>query len=144
MYSLGYAKPISQSYLPEGEVVFANDPSVLLTQEDHEELVRLTVDEGIDPMRTGRYGKGPLEEIGYFKGLTAYVLPFMHMMLFGVVKKTLKMLRHKTGDCPSSCYFNAAQLEQLQANGKDLSAPHDMGREYQDVVQYAGTCTSCM
>ncbi|KAK3252152.1 hypothetical protein CYMTET_38531 [Cymbomonas tetramitiformis] len=140
MYCLGYAKPIAQSYLPDGETVHAWDPSVLLTQEDHEELVKLT-QEGADPMRTGRYGKGPLEALEYFTAMSAYVLPFMHCMTFGVVKSTVKMFRHKVPNCDDTCYFNAAQLKQLQKNGKGLCAPHDMHREYQDVVQYAGNYT---
>eukprot|EP00854_Cymbomonas_tetramitiformis_P014930 gene14930-17646_t len=80
MYCLGYAKPISKSYLPEGQVVCAKDPSVWLTKEDHKELVRITVEEGADLMRTGRYAAGPLEQLSYFDAICGYVLPFMHMM----------------------------------------------------------------
>eukprot|EP00854_Cymbomonas_tetramitiformis_P015030 gene15030-17763_t len=106
--------------------------------EDHEELVKLT-EEGADPMRTGRYGiKGPLEALEYFTTMSAYVLPFMHCMTYGAVKGTVKMFRHKVPNCKD---FNAAQLKQLQKNNKGLCAPHDMHREYQDVVQYAGNYT---
>ena len=138
MYCLGYANPISQTYLDEGQVLYANDPSVWLTKEDHKELVRLTAEDGVDPMRTGRYAAGPLEQLDYFDPIYGYVLPFMHMMCYGVIKKFLKMLRNKVNNCPNTCYFSPMQLKQLQANGKGLTAPHDMHREYQDFVQYAG------
>ncbi|KAK3275106.1 hypothetical protein CYMTET_16738 [Cymbomonas tetramitiformis] len=141
MYCLGYANPISQTYLDEGEVLYANDPSVWLTKEDHKELVRLTAEDGVDPMRTGRYAAGPLEQLDSFDPIYGYVMPFMHMMCYGVIKKFLKMLRNKVNNCPNTCYFSPMQLKQLQANGKRLTAPHDMHREYQDFVQYAGNYT---
>ncbi|KAK3243719.1 hypothetical protein CYMTET_46643 [Cymbomonas tetramitiformis] len=51
------------------QVVYAKDPSVWLTKEDHTELVRITVEEGADPMRTGRYAAGPLEQLPYFDAI---------------------------------------------------------------------------
>ena len=143
MYPLGYAWPIGQSYLPEGEKIYANSPTTWLTWEDHRELVRLTVEEGIDPMRTGRYKAGPLERLPYFNPMNGYALPFMHLMCYGVVKKFVNMLRHKYTDARDTCYFSEAQRSQLQANGKELACTQDMHRGYLDVVQYAGICRIC-
>ena len=138
MYPLGYAWPIEQSYLPEGEKMYANDPTAWLTWDNHKELVRITVEEGIDPMRTGRYKAAPLERIPYFDPIHGYALPFMHMMCYGVIKKFVNLLRHKYADARETCYFSEAQQKQLQANGKDLACTQDMHRGYLDIVQYAG------
>eukprot|EP00854_Cymbomonas_tetramitiformis_P007287 gene7287-8677_t len=121
---------------------FEKCPTIWLTWEDHKELVRLTVEEGIDPMRTGRYKAGPpLERLPYFNPMNGYALLFMHLMCYGIIKKFVNMLRHKYTDARDTCYFSEAQRSQLQANGKDLACPQDMHRGYLDVVQYAGNYT---
>lgn len=142
MYYKGYAKKVEQTLHTVGgaSTVYASDPRLFLDKAGHNRLVALA-DRGGDASMIGRHGRGALERIPYFDPMRAYAHPVGHAMLYGVVKRTLKLFLGKLkgiGECGPLLSFPKTILDTIQQRAPYVRPPHDVGRKYHDIVQYFG------
>jgi len=144
MYFKGYAKPVKlqMTTVPGKPEVYADEELLMLSKEGHAALVSRTIDGGESPKSTGRHGRGALELIPYFDPMHGYAVPFGHCVLYGVVKRFWKLLMGKVPGVPDSTFtLPKTILDEMQARAKLVKPPHDVIRQYNDIVQYFGECT---
>ena len=143
MYFGGYAAKVNVTGVTNEDgtacPVFADDQRLMLDKEKHAELVANT-EAGIQtPRQTGRHGRGALERLPYFDAMRANAHPFGHCVLYGVVKRFLKLLLGKlSSNTHPGLVLPASVTAEMSRRAARIQPPHDVIRPYHDVVKYFG------
>jgi hypothetical protein len=123
--------------------VFADDKGTTLSHAEMGLLGERVEDGSAVSSNVGRFGVSPFaKHLPYIELDFSCVIPVIHAMIWGVVKKIARMFLGNEPGCVSGINkLTSAAKNAITKNGDNIGVPHDISRGYMDIVKMSGEST---